>query len=179
MIRNLLLVLALAVSVTACSSTPDSSATSSTDGMTTETNRGAMNRDDVIFDQNAQQTGYAGAPGSQEDLVANAGDRVFFAYDSSELTAEGRATLEKQAQWLRTYTNTSVTIEGHCDERGTREYNLALGERRANAVRNYLISLGVDANRVNTISYGKERPAVMGSDNASWAQNRRGVTVVN
>jgi peptidoglycan-associated lipoprotein len=178
MIRNLLLVLALAVSVTACSSTPDSSATSSTDGMTTETNRGTMNRDDVIFDQNGQQVSGGGA-GSQEDLVANAGDRVFFGYDSSELTAEGRATLEKQAQWLRTYGNTSVTIEGHCDERGTREYNLALGERRANAARNYLISLGVDANRVNTISYGKERPAVMGSDNSSWAQNRRGVTVVN
>lgn len=179
MIRNLMLVLALAVSVTACSSTPDSSATSSTDGMITETNRGTMNRDDVIFDQNDQQATYNTGTASQEDLVANAGDRVFFGYDSSELSAEGRATLEKQAQWLRTYANTTVTIEGHCDERGTREYNLALGERRANAVRNYLISLGVDANRINTISYGKERPAVMGSDASAWAQNRRGVTVIN
>ncbi|HEY1096539.1 MAG TPA: peptidoglycan-associated lipoprotein Pal [Alphaproteobacteria bacterium] len=177
MIRNLLLVLALAFTVTACSSTPDSSATSATDGMTTETNRGAMNKDDVIFDQNGQAQ--AGTPGSQEDLVAQAGDRVFFALDSSDLSAEGRATLEKQAQWLKTYANTSVTIEGHCDERGTREYNLALGERRANSVKNYLVSLGVDASRVNTISYGKERPAVTGADESSWAQNRRGVTVIN
>lgn len=178
MIRNLMLVLVLAFAVTACSSTPDSSATSSTDGMTTETNRGAMNKDDVIFDQNGQGVA-AGAPGSQEDLVANAGDRVFFETDSSDLSGEGRATVEKQAQWLKTYANTTITIEGHCDERGTREYNLALGERRANAVKNYLMSLGVDGSRVNTISYGKERPAVMGSDASSWAQNRRGVTVVN
>lgn len=177
MIRRIMLVLALAVLVTACSSTPDSSATSSTDGMTTETNRGAMNKDDVIFDNNGT-AGQAGA-GSQEDLAANAGDRVFFGYDSSELESDGRAVLEKQAQWLKTYANVSITVEGHCDERGTREYNLALGERRANAVKNYLMSLGVDGSRINTISYGKERPAVVGSDDSSWAQNRRGVTVVN
>lgn len=177
MIRRIMLVLALAVLVTACSSTPDSSATSSTDGMTTETNRG-MNKDDVIFDNGANGA-QAGAAGSQEDLVANAGDRVFFALDSSELASDGRATLEKQAQWLKSYPNVSITIEGHCDERGTREYNLALGERRANAAKNYLMSLGVDGSRVNTISYGKERPAVMGSDEASWGQNRRAVTVLN
>jgi peptidoglycan-associated lipoprotein len=91
---------------------------------------------------------------------------------------EARATLDRQASWLQQYSNLSITIEGHADERGTREYNLALGERRANAVKNYLVARGVSGSRINTISYGKERPAVVGSDEASWAQNRRGVTVV-
>lgn len=117
--------------------------------------------------------------GSQQDLNAQAGDRVFFAYDRSEIAPEGRATLEKQAAWLKTNASVTVTVEGHCDERGTREYNLALGERRANAVKNVLVALGIPAQRVSTISYGKERPAVVGSTEAAWAQNRRGVTVVN
>jgi peptidoglycan-associated lipoprotein len=117
--------------------------------------------------------------GSQQDLNAQAGDRVFFAYDHSDITPEGRATLEKQAAWMKTNANVTVTIEGHCDERGTREYNLALGERRANAVKNVLVALGIPAQRISTISYGKERPAVVGSTEAAWAQNRRGVTVVN
>jgi peptidoglycan-associated lipoprotein len=117
-------------------------------------------------------------PGSQQDLVVNVGDRVFFGYDQYDLTTEARATVERQAQWLRTYANVNVIVEGHCDERGTREYNLALGEKRAMAVRNYLIASGVAPNRVQTISYGKERPVVLGSDNSSWAQNRRGVLVV-
>ncbi len=118
-------------------------------------------------------------PGSNEDFVVNVGDRVFFAFDSSELTAEARTTLEKQAFWLRKYPRSTVTIEGHCDERGTREYNLALGERRAAAARDYMVSLGVDPSRVATISYGKERPAVPGSTEEAWAQNRRSVTVIN
>jgi len=118
-------------------------------------------------------------PGSNEDFVVNVGDRVFFAFDSSELTAEARTTLEKQAFWLRKYPQSTVTIEGHCDERGTREYNLALGERRAAAARDYMVSLGVDPSRVATISYGKERPAVPGSTEEAWAQNRRSVTVIN
>jgi peptidoglycan-associated lipoprotein len=117
--------------------------------------------------------------GSQQDLNAQAGDRVFFAYDRSDITPEGRATLEKQAAWMKKNASVTVTIEGHADERGTREYNLALGERRANAVKNVLIALGIPAQRVSTISYGKERPAVVGSTEAAWAQNRRGVTVVN
>lgn len=117
-------------------------------------------------------------PGSQQDLVVNVGDRVFFGYDQYDLTAEARATVERQATWMKTYANVSVIVEGHCDERGTREYNLALGEKRAMAVRNYLIANGVAPNRVQTISYGKERPVVLGSDNTSWAQNRRGVLVV-
>lgn len=117
-------------------------------------------------------------PGSQQDLVVNVGDRVFFGYDQFDLTTEARATVERQAQWLKTHQNVNVIIEGHCDERGTREYNLALGEKRAAAVRNYLIANGITPNRVQTISYGKERPVILGSDNTSWAQNRRGVMVV-
>lgn len=118
-------------------------------------------------------------PGTQEDLVASVGDRVFFGFDKYDLSAESRATLDRQAAWLRQYPSVTVTVEGHADERGTREYNLALGERRATAVKNYLVALGIDAARINTISYGKERPAVLGSNEAAWSQNRRGVTVVN
>ncbi len=118
------------------------------------------------------------APGTQGDLVANVGDRVFFGYDQYDITTEGRDTLNRQATWLQQYPNVRITIEGHADERGTREYNLALGERRANAVKNYLVALGVAGSRITTISYGKERPAVPTSDETSWAQNRRGVTVV-
>jgi peptidoglycan-associated lipoprotein len=117
-------------------------------------------------------------PGTQEDLVVSVGDRVFFGYDKYDLTTEAMATIEKQSQWLKTYPHINVTVEGHCDERGTREYNLALGEKRATAVRNYLVALGIEASRVQTISYGKERPAVTGSDETAWSQNRRGVLVV-
>lgn len=117
-------------------------------------------------------------PGTQQDLVVNVGDRVFFDYDRYDLTPEGQRTLEMQADWLKRYPAVAVTIEGHADERGTREYNLALGERRANAVKSYLLALGIESSRVNTISYGKERPAVLGSNPAAWQQNRRGVTVV-
>jgi len=118
-------------------------------------------------------------PGSAEDFRANVGDRVFFAFDRSDITPEARRTLERQAEWLKRYPNVTVTIEGHCDERGTREYNLALGERRATAAKNVLVALGIPANRITTISYGKERPAVVGSNESAWAQNRRAVTVVN
>jgi peptidoglycan-associated lipoprotein len=122
--------------------------------------------------------GGAVVPGTQADLVQNVGDRVFFATDSASLTGEGKATLERQAAWMAKYGNVKVVVEGHADERGTREYNLALGERRATAARNYLIAKGVAASRVNTLSYGKERPEAMGSNEESWARNRRGVTVV-
>ena len=117
-------------------------------------------------------------PGSQAHFLANvASDRVFFDTDKSDIDAESQATLRSQAAYLRQYPNVRVTIEGHADERGTREYNLALGERRANAAKNYLASLGIDAGRISTISYGKERPEALGSDEASWAKNRRAVTV--
>ena len=119
-------------------------------------------------------------PGSQQDFVVNVGDRVFFDTDSSELTAQSRATLDKQAQWLNRYNQYSqFTIEGHADERGTREYNLALGARRAQTVRDYLVSRGVAANRMHTISYGKERPVAVCNDISCWSQNRRAVTVLN
>ncbi len=117
-------------------------------------------------------------PGTQEDLVVNVGDRVFFGFDKSDLTAESRATLDRQAAWLKQYPSVNVTVEGHCDERGTREYNLALGERRASSAKNYLVAAGVEADRIKTVSYGKERPAVLGSNEASWAQNRRAVSVI-
>jgi peptidoglycan-associated lipoprotein len=119
------------------------------------------------------------APGSQQDLAATAGDRVFFAYDQSDISSEGQQILQRQAEWLKRYPRVSVTIEGHCDERGTREYNLALGERRAQGVKNVLVALGIPATRIQTISYGKERPIVVGSDEAGYAQNRVGITTVN
>lgn len=117
-------------------------------------------------------------PGTQSDLVVNVGDRVFFGYDRYDLTEEARKVLELQAQWLKEYPHVAVTIEGHTDERGTREYNLALGERRAMAVKNYLVAMGVDPRRITTVSYGKERPAVHESNPSAWAQNRRSVTIV-
>jgi peptidoglycan-associated lipoprotein len=123
--------------------------------------------------------GNAAAPGSQQEFVVTVGDRVFFEADSSELTQQSLATLEKQAQWLQTYNQYSFTIEGHADERGTREYNIALGARRAQAVREYLASRGIQANRMRTISYGKERPVAVCNDLSCWSQNRRAVTVLN
>ena len=118
-------------------------------------------------------------PGSQEDLIVNVGDRIFFGFDSFELDADAQELLQDQAAWLKQYNKSNITIEGHCDERGTREYNLALGEKRAQAVKNYLNSLGIDISSLNTVSYGKERPAVIGSNDAAWGQNRRSVTIVN
>ena len=119
------------------------------------------------------------APGSQQDFVVNVGDRVFFNSDSSELTPQSIATLDKQAQWLRSYAQYSFIVEGHADERGTREYNIALGARRAQAVRDYLASRGVQGQRMRTISYGKERPVAVCNDISCWSQNRRVVTVLN
>ena len=117
-------------------------------------------------------------PGSQQDFVVNVGDRVFFESDSTELTGQSRGTLDKQAQWLQQYGNYTFTIEGHADERGTREYNIALGARRAQAVRDYLAAQGIQANRMRTVSYGKERPVAVCNDISCWSQNRRAVTVL-
>jgi len=129
-------------------------------------------------DAQANAAGQA-TPGSQQDFVVNVGDRVFFETDSSELTPQSRATLDKQAQWLINYSQYSqFTIEGHADERGTREYNIALGARRAQAVRDYLVSRGIQAQRMRTISYGKERPVAVCNDISCWSQNRRAVTVL-
>jgi peptidoglycan-associated lipoprotein len=117
-------------------------------------------------------------PGSQQDFVVNVGDRVFFETDSSELTVQARTTLDKQAQWLSQYGNYTFTIEGHADERGTREYNIALGARRAQTVRDYLASRGLQPGRMRTVSYGKERPVAVCNDISCWSQNRRAVTVL-
>jgi peptidoglycan-associated lipoprotein len=123
--------------------------------------------------------GTTAIPGSSADFVAQAGtDKVLFGTDSYELDAESHATLAKQATWLAQYSRVKISVEGHCDERGTREYNFALGERRANAAKNYLAARGIDAARMSVISYGKERPASEGSDEAAWAANRRAVTVI-
>ena len=119
-------------------------------------------------------------PGSQEDFlqqVGQFGDRILFETDRFNVDAEDQAVLQRQAQWLAQYPGTRAIVEGHADERGTRDYNLALGERRANSAKNYLTSIGVDASRIQTVSYGKERPSALGSDEQSWAQNRRAVTV--
>jgi peptidoglycan-associated lipoprotein len=117
--------------------------------------------------------------GSVQEFTVCVGDRVWFETDSSALTAQAMATLDRLAQWLLLYPRYTITIEGHADERGTREYNIALGARRATAVQNYLISRGVTANRLQTISYGKERPVAVCDDISCWSQNRRAVTVVN
>jgi peptidoglycan-associated lipoprotein len=130
-------------------------------------------------DPNAMAAAGAAVPGSQQDFVVNVGDRVFFETDSTELTPQARETLDKQAQWLNNYNRYAFTIEGHADERGTREYNIALGARRAQTVRDYLVSRGLSAQRMHTISYGKERPVAVCNDISCWSQNRRAVTVLN
>ncbi len=159
--------------VAACATKPKDSADAS--------GSGATNSDSAVTDdgQITETAGSGIVAGSQEDLIVNVGDRVFFGYDSSDLDSDALELLQDQVAWLKQNSNVSVTIEGHCDERGTREYNLALGEKRAQAVKNYLIGLGINPDRVSTISYGKERPAVVGSNDGAWAQNRRSVTIVN
>jgi peptidoglycan-associated lipoprotein len=150
---RLVAVLAAALAISACASKPGDDAQANAAGQAT--------------------------PGSQQDFVVNVGDRVFFETDSSELTPQSRATLDKQSQWLNTYSQYGqFTVEGHADERGTREYNIALGARRAQTVRDYLIAHGVAANRMRTISYGKERPVALCDDISCWSQNRRAVTVL-
>ncbi len=147
---------------------------------------------ETASDQSAATTGQAGASAGaagaggvsrsqslQERFVAEVGDRVFFDFDKSDLKPEARRTIERWSAFFKQNPNATVTIEGHADERGTREYNLGLGERRANAAKNYLVSLGIEARRVATISYGKERPAVLGSNEAAWSQNRRAAAVIN
>ena len=161
----------------ACSTTPKDTADSSGSGSTSSTSDVSSTSGDG--DQAATEETASIVPGSQEDLIVNVGDRVYFGYDSSDLDSDALELLQDQVAWLKQNSSVSVTIEGHCDERGTREYNLALGEKRAQAVKNYLIGLGINPDRVSTISYGKERPAVVGSNDGAWAQNRRSVTLVN
>lgn len=180
MLLRFLAIALLAVSLSACSSTDDEA---STDPMSMSGAQGGMSAGPLegteVYDGN-QMGGANGTavPGTQQDLATNVGDRVFFGYDRYDIAPEARTTLDNQARWLNQYGSVNITVEGHSDERGTREYNLALGERRANAVKSYLITQGVNPARINTISYGKEQPAVIGDNAGSWAQNRRGVTRV-
>ena len=171
--------------VAACESAPESDSAADAGGTATSDSSASSGGSEASIDSTSVETEVASVdssapiPGSQEDLVQNVGDRVFFTLDSAVLSPQSRGVLERQAEWLKLFPDISVTIEGHCDERGTREYNLALGERRAAAVRNYLIALGVDGRRLETISYGKERPYALGHDEESWGLNRRSVSVVN
>jgi len=154
----------------ACETAPEQSASTSGSGQATTSSSSSSG--------SASAPVAAVKPGSQEDLVVNVGDRVFFDFDRFDLKSAARATLEKQAAWLKANGGSSVTVEGHADERGTREYNLALGERRANSAKDYLVALGIAPGRIKTVSYGKERPVALGSNDAAWAQNRRAVTKV-
>jgi len=166
---NILGVLAAVALVAACETAPEGDAMATGTGATTTTESSSSS---------ATTSTMSAYPGSQEDLVVNVGDRVFFGYDRFDLNEIARATLEKQAAWLAKYPTVSIAVEGHADERGTREYNLGLGERRANAAKDYLVALGVSPNRVRTVSYGEERPVALGSNEAAWSQNRRSVTTV-
>ena len=176
MFYKILLSIILAVFISACTTTKQD--TSDATGSGEESSEGS----DASILADLENTTLGGPeiiPGTQEDLIVNVGDRVFFGYNSSELDSDAQQLLQDQAAWLKQYSEKSITIEGHCDERGTREYNLALGEQRAQAVKNWLILLGIDSSRLSTISYGKERPAVIGSNDGAWSQNRRSVTTIN
>lgn len=156
----------------ACGTTPEEQASTESESASTTTEA-------TTTDSISTEPVPGPAPGSQEDLTVNVGDRIFFGFDSSELDMEAQATIERLAIWLNSNPSATLTIEGHCDERGTTEYNLALGDRRATAVRDFLIALGISPGRLSTISYGEERPAVNGQGESIWAQNRRGVFAVN
>ena len=188
MIKKILFTALLAFFITACATTPKDTASTSGSGSSV-TDSGASivpsSGDAAILDDlintplgGPQDVQGVIEPGSQEDLIVNVGDRVYFEYDSAELDADAQELLQHQAAWFKQHNILSITVEGHCDERGTREYNLALGEKRAQAVKNYLNGLVV-LPTINTISYGKERPAVIGSNDGAWSQNRRSVTQVN
>lgn len=166
---------ALLVLLAACSSTPEESAldTSGAAGVGT----GDIGSAGLPGDVSSQALGSA-QPGSQQDLEVNVGDRVFFGYDSSSLDDTARQTLDRQAAWLSQFPAVAVSVEGHTDERGTNDYNLALGERRAAAVKDYLAARGVGAERLQTITYGKERPVDPGHDESAYALNRRVVSTV-
>ncbi|MBL6927530.1 MAG: peptidoglycan-associated lipoprotein Pal [Rhodospirillales bacterium] len=169
---KILALFAAAALIAGCETAPDETAASGGSGGAQAT----VSAQPSAAAATAQRVGPA--PGSKEDFVVNVGDRVFFGFDKFDVTADAQAVLKKQAAWLQKYPNVGIIVQGHCDERGTREYNLALGERRANAVKDYLSALGIARTRVRTISFGKERPVALGHDEAAWAQNRRGVTTL-
>jgi peptidoglycan-associated lipoprotein len=168
-IRNIAAVLAFSAALSACATKAPKELPPDPGAVSTNGNSGGSINDTAV----------QAVPGSQADFVAatQGQDTIFFDSDQYNIDAADGAALQLQAQWLARYPNKRATLEGHADERGTREYNLALGERRANSAKNYLVSLGVDSNRLITVSYGKERPVALGSDEDSWSRNRRSVTV--
>ena len=174
MIHKILMSVLLAFFITACATTPEDTSDSSGSGSSSSSSSVSSSADSGSDDSSGGIV-----PGSQEDLIVNVGDRVFFGYDSSELDSDAQELLQDQVAWLKQYSDVSVTIEGHCDERGTREYNLALGEKRATAVRDYLVIEGISPDRIRVISYGKEKPAVVGSNDMAWSKNRRAVTTID
>ena len=177
---KILSVFAAALLVSACATEPQDSGSAKSEGSSAQASSSAQSGAAPKAAAKPKKAAPAGAPpGSRVDFFVNVGDRIFFDLDKSEISEKAAATLKKQAAWLQKYQDRKIVVEGHCDERGTREYNLALGEKRAQSVKNYLISLGISSDRVTTISYGKERPAVIGSNDGAWAQNRRSVTLVN
>jgi peptidoglycan-associated lipoprotein len=171
-LRNLTYLLAGLFLVGACETMEEKGSAQGIGGLKAKTYGGQ------VTPQPPKPKGFSITPGSGRDFVVNVGDRVFFAVNKSNLSSEARAILEKQVAWLKRYGNVNVNIEGHADERGTREYNLGLGERRANSAKDILVAMGISPNRIKTISYGKERPAALGHSEASWHQNRRAVTLV-
>ena len=175
---KILLIFLASLGLAACETTPGDTGTGTVaDGGTSASTGSSQNS--ATRDSIASRPVLAGPRrGSQEDLVTNVGDRIFFDFDSIELQVDARATLEKQSVWLKQNADVAVWIEGHADERGTREYNLALGERRANAIRDYLVALGVGQGRMKTRSFGKERPVDPSSTREAWNKNRRGVVVI-
>ena len=179
MFYKILLSILLAAFISACSTTPKDASESSGSGTSGDFNTATADESTGTAVDTTTSDFSGIISGTSEDFIVSVGDRVYFDYDSAELDSDAQELLQHQAAWLKQYNKTSIIIEGHCDERGTREYNLALGEKRAQAVKNYLSGLGVINWRLNTISYGKERPAVIGSNDEAWSQNRRSVTVVN
>ena len=187
---RLTVLLVAALGLVACETTPEESAETTGAGAldSAVSSTGAVADGGVVFETTAapepeledlDSDSMAPRPGSQEELVQSVGDRVFYELDSAVLGADARRTLERQAEWLRLFPENALVIEGHCDERGTREYNLALGERRANAVREFLIAQGIESSRLRTLSYGKERPYALGHNDEAWALNRRSVSVID
>ena len=180
---GLILPFVLALGVAACQSTPEDTGSSSGTGADETIGSGTeASSDDIMVEEDTTVAALDPSqplPGSQEELVQSVGDRVFFEFDSAVLGADARRTLDRQSEWLRLFPEIALVLEGHADERGTREYNLALGERRANAVREYLITQGIGPSRLRTISYGKERPYALGHNDEAWALNRRSVSVID
>ena len=172
----------VALGLAACESTPDDTGSGTGAGTDQTIDTGADSSDDIMVEEDTTVAALDPSqplPGSQEELVQSVGDRVFFEFDSAVLGADARRTLDRQAEWLRLFPEIALVLEGHADERGTREYNLALGERRANAAREYLITQGIGPSRLRTISYGKERPYALGHNEEAWALNRRSVSVID